>query len=584
MSWRIRKMPIKADADLVIIRQCARTLSDALEFDRLDQTRIATAVSEIARNAFLYAGGGEVEFSLNGETQPQTFTIRVADSGPGIADLDAIFTGQHRSQHGLGLGMAGAQRLMDHFDVTTAPGRGTAVTMGKALPNAGAWTAQRLPDVTGTLAANAPPDILGAVREQNLELMQALDEIRTRQNEAAQLNKELGDTNRGVVALYAELEEHAEHMREASELKSRFLAHMSHEFRTPLNSILALSRMLLDKLDGELNAEQERQVGYIRRSAESLLELVNDLLDLSKVQAGKVEVKPHRFNVPDLFSGLRGALKPLQGNPAVELSFDPGEDVPELFTDEGKLAQILRNLISNALKFTEAGQVHVAATYDARNGEVVFSVRDTGIGIAPADQARIFEEFAQVETRLHGSVKGTGLGLPLSRNLAILLGGTILVESVPGQGSVFRLIVPAQFRDLKGGSGASPASRIRVLLIDDDEAARYVTRQLIAADPQFTPIEADNGRDGVRLAREEQPAVIVLDLLMPEMDGFAVLRDLQADSATRFIPVVVATSLPIDRSLKEKLPPGVPLVSKHTLSRESVGALLRDAAAARMHP
>ena len=229
---------------------------------------------------------------------------------------------------------------MDVFSIESVPGRGTVVAMGKSVPDrgrTGEWTLDRLADVAGKVAAIVPADMTTALREQNVELMQALDEIRRRQEEAVQLNQELGDTNRGVVALYAELEEHAEHLRQASELKSRFLAHMSHEFRTPLNSILALSRMLLDELDGQLNREQERQVGYIRRSAESLLELVNDLLDLSKVQAGKAEVKAHPFIVADLFSGLRGALKPLQVNPAVELSFDPGEDIPELCSDEGKI-------------------------------------------------------------------------------------------------------------------------------------------------------------------------------------------------------------------------------------------------------
>src|SRR5262249_53820018 len=214
------------------------------------------------------------------------------------------------------------------------------------------------------------------------ELMQSLEEIRRRDEESKQLNQELGDTNRGVVALYAELDERAEQLRQASELKTRFLSNMSHEFRTPLNSVLALSRLLLDRIDGQLTAEQERQVGYIRRSAESLLDMVNDLLDLAKVEAGKVDVKSSRFTVSNLFGGLRGALKPLMTSPSVELVFDAPRDVPELYTDEGKLTQILRNLISNALKFTEAGEVTVTARHDDESGTIRFAVRDTGIGIA----------------------------------------------------------------------------------------------------------------------------------------------------------------------------------------------------------
>ena len=178
------------------------------------------------------------------------------------------------------------------------------------------------------------------------------------------------DTNRGVVALYAELDERAEQLRRASELKSRFLSNMSHEFRTPLNSILALSRLLMDRTDGPLTVEQERQVTYIRRSAESLTELVNDLLDLAKVEAGKLEIRPSYFTIGELFGALRGVMKPLQQNDAVDLIFEDVTDCPPLFTDEAKLAQILRNLISNALKFTERGEVRVAAAFDQRNTAV----------------------------------------------------------------------------------------------------------------------------------------------------------------------------------------------------------------------
>ena len=577
MSWPVKSLEIRSDSDVVIIRQAARALAEALGFDRQDQTRIATAVSEIVRNAYIYAGGGQVDFALDEEPSPQILVIRIVDSGPGIANLDDIFAQRYRSQNGMGLGLVGARRLMDRVDVASEPGRGTTVELAKALPaRAPRITPERFAEITGESGPSEPEGILGAIREHNLELVHSLEELHRRQDEAEQLNRELGDTNRGVVALYAELEERADELRRASELKSRFLAHMSHEFRTPLNSILALSRMLIDRLDGALNSEQERQVNYIRRSAESLLDLVNDLLDLSKVEAGKVEVKPHRFTVTELFSALRGALKPLQTNPAVELYFEADANVPQLFNDEAKIAQILRNLISNALKFTEKGQVSVSARYEEDTARVIFAVRDSGIGIAPADQPRIFEEFTQIDTRLQRGVKGTGLGLPLSRNLAMLLGGEITVESVVGQGSVFRFSVPAVFRG-PGSQGAGEAGPRPVLLVDDDESFRYVIRQLIASNPDFVPIEAQNGREAVRLAREAMPALIFLDLLMPDMDGFAVLQSLQADPTTWSIPVVVTTSQPINDALRERLPPNVPLLSKQVLSRESVGQAMKDA-------
>jgi signal transduction histidine kinase len=193
----------------------------------------------------------------------------------------------------------------------------------------------------------------------------------------AELNQELRDTNRGVVALYAELDERADHLRRADELKSKFLSNMSHEFRTPLNSVLALSRLLLARTDGELTPEQEKQVQFIRKAAESLTELVDDLLDLAKVEAGKTVVTPVEFKAGELFGALRGMLRPLLVGDAVALIFEEA-DVP-LYTDEGKVSQILRNFLSNAIKFTE-------------NGEV----RSTGIGIAEADLGVIFDEFGQV--------------------------------------------------------------------------------------------------------------------------------------------------------------------------------------------
>ncbi len=255
------------------------------------------------------------------------------------------------------------------------------------------------------------------------------------------LNRELEDTNRGVVALYAELDEKADHLRRADELKSKFLSNMSHEFRSPLNSILALSGLLLSRSDGELTKEQDQQVGYIKRAAADLLELVNDLLDLAKVEAGKVEAKPIEFEVANLFAALRGMLRPLLLNQAVDLVFDDAGHIPALYSDEGKISQILRNFISNALKFTENGEVRVSAAISGP-GEIAFSVSDTGIGIAPEDQESIFQDFVQLDHPLQRRVKGTGLGLPLSRKLAEFLGGKVEVQSRLGAGSTFTLRIP----------------------------------------------------------------------------------------------------------------------------------------------
>jgi signal transduction histidine kinase len=578
-SWPIVTVPIESEGDVVTVRQRAHRVAELLGFDRQDQTRIATAVSELARNAFGYAGGGRAEFILDTAAVPQRFVVRICDQGPGIADLQTILDGHYRSPSGMGLGLVGARRLMNTFSVDSKPGKGTTVAIGHHLPGRlEPWPRAKLTEIVSHLKQESSSDPLTALREQNRELMQSLEELRRREEESHQLNQELGDTNRGVVALYAELDGRAEQLRQASELKTRFLSNMSHEFRTPLNSVLALSRLLLDRIDGNLTAEQERQVGYIRRSAESLLELVNDMLDLAKVEAGKAEVKPVRFSVASLFGALRGALKPLLTSASVDLLFEPLQDCPPLYTDESKVAQILRNLVSNALKFTEQGEVRVTAQLSDDKAHVIFAVRDTGIGIAPEHHERIFEEFSQVDTTLQKKVKGTGLGLPLSRSLARLLGGELTVASVPGQGSIFSLEIPASLGEPDREALASREDGTkRVLLIDDDETFRYVLRQIVGNESRYEFLEADGGEQGLALAREKSPDVIILDLQMPAVDGFTVLQQLGADQRTSGIPVVVSTSMTIDPALRARLPEHVRLVSKNSISRESVSLFLRDA-------
>jgi signal transduction histidine kinase/CheY-like chemotaxis protein len=576
--WPIVTVPIENEADVVVVRQRAHRLAELLGFERQDQTRIATAVSELARNAFSYAGSGRAEFIFDPAPVPQSFCVKISDKGPGIADVQTILDGQYRSKSGMGLGILGVRRLMDHFKIDSKPGRGTTVEIGHDLPHRVAPVSrEKLAEVASALQKDNSSDPLEALRQQNRELMQSLDEIRRKEEESKQLDQELSDTNRGVVALYAELDERAEQLRQASELKTKFLSNMSHEFRTPLNSVLALSRLLLDRIDGELTPEQERQVGYIRRSAESLLELVNDLLDLAKVEAGKVDIRPTAFTVAELFGGLRGALRPLLTSQAVELIFDIPDKVPNLFTDEAKVTQILRNLISNALKFTEQGEVRVTASFEAEKGRVNLSVRDTGIGIAPQDHKRIFEEFSQVDTKIQKRVKGTGLGLPLSKSLAELLGGELTMESVLGQGSVFTLSIPPTRGDPSRAQRSAESGRKRVLLIDDDETFRYVMRQIISNEPRYEFIEAFDGEGGLKAAREQKPDVIILDLQMPTLDGFTVLQELGADSRTSVTPVIVSTSLNVNAELKARLPAGTRVISKNTISRENVSLFLRDA-------
>src|SRR6185436_2443155 len=443
MSWSIITVGLRFEDDVVIARQRARQIAQLLGFDGQDQTRIATAVSEIARNAFRYAKNGVVEFLLEGHTAPQVMLIRVTDNGPGIPDLRRILEGRYQSDTGMGLGLLGAKRLMDQCDIKSQAGQGTTVLMKKVMPpRTPLMGTKELAILVDHLIKALPQNAQEELRQQNHELLRVLDELRLRQSELVRTNQELEDTNRGVVALYAELDEKADHLRGADQMKTRFLSNMSHEFRTPVSSILALSSLLLERSDGELTPEQDKQVRFVREAAQSLLELVNDLLDLAKIEAGKVDVRPVEFEVKTMFSALRGMLKPLLTNSSVKLVFDESGDLPTLFTDEGKVSQILRNFISNALKFTEQGEIRITASVDNERKDITVAVADSGIGIKLEDQTRIFEEYTQVDSPLQRRVKGTGLGLPLCRKLALLLGGDVSVESQVGLGSIFRLTIP----------------------------------------------------------------------------------------------------------------------------------------------
>jgi signal transduction histidine kinase/CheY-like chemotaxis protein len=688
VSRALLTVAVRDERGVVLARQRARQIAGLIGFDGQDQTRIATAVSEIARNAFEYARGGDVEFRLEGATSPQLLLMRISDRGPGIPDLAAVMEGRYRSATGMGVGIVGARRLMDRFEIVSSPGGGTTVVLKRLLPRRlGILSPEAIARIASALERAKPGDPFDEIQRQNQELLRALDELGRRQEELTALNRELEDTNRGVVALYAELDERADHLRRADELKSRFLSNMSHEFRTPVNSIQALARLLLERTDGELSAEQERQVTFIRKAADGLSELVNDLLDLAKIEAGKIVIRPVEFDVGHLFGALRGMLKPLLLNESIALVFDEPQGLPALYSDEGKVSQILRNFVSNALKFTERGEVRVTARHLPAERAVAFSVADTGSGIAAEDHERIFQEFTQIDSPLQRRVQGTGLGLPLCRRLAELLGGRVALESEVGVGSTFTAIIPTCYEPLRGpapswevdprrlpvlvvedssetvllydkmlGSAgfqvlaartvreawdalaafrpgaiiidivlkgedawtlltelkrradlrdipvavittvedeakaialgaeaycckpvdrqglvelvtrlAAPETIKRVLVADDEEVFRYVLRQHLLSGRHLIS-EAATGQEALRLARDQRPDLICLDLAMPDMEGTEVLRLLREDPETRDIPVVVVTAATLDDTGQRQLE----ALSAHVLNKDAI--------------
>jgi signal transduction histidine kinase/DNA-binding response OmpR family regulator len=527
-------------------------VSRLLTFEEQDQTRISTALSEIARLFVASYKGGRVEFQLEGSTPPQVLLITIAWARSAAAKARPA-AGENAGAFGpeWEAALIAARRLMDHCEVRSGSSEERVIRLLKILPvRAPLFTGKAFERVAKQVGKQEPQNPIEEVRQQNQELLRALEELHERQQELVRLNGELEDTNRGVVALYAELDEKAAHLRRADEMKSRFLSNMSHEFRTPVNAILALSHLLLEHTDGELNTEQTKQVNYIRRSGEDLLELVNDLLDLAKIEAGKVTVKAGEFEVATLFSALRGMLKPLLVSNAVNLVFEDPSGIPPMITDEGKVSQILRNFISNAIKFTERGEVRVAAALTADGGSVTFSVADTGIGIAQEDQTRIFEEFSQLDHPIQKQVKGTGLGLPLCRKLAQLLGGSIDVSSRVGEGSTFMATIPVNHvvsdieraEQIEMVQVTAEDTRLPVLVVEDEPETRLLYDKYLRH-TAFRPIPAGSIRQAREQLRRYSVVAIVLDVLLPDEPAWQWLAELKREAATSKLPVLIVSTV-----------------------------------------
>lgn len=551
MMYVLAVIDLKLERDVVLARQRAREISLRMGFDVHAQTRVSTAASELARHAFNHTGRGRLEFLVSSDDPPTLF-IRMTALGELTPDSRDAMAGPMQAG-GMGLGITGAQRLMDVWETERLDQPGLRVLIGKHLPkNAPTLLPEMLGTMASELARLRDGDPFEEIRQQNRELLRTLEELRKEREQLAQVNRELEETNRGVVALYAELDERADYLQRANDIKTRFLSNMTHEFRTPLNSIMSLARILLQKLDGELTSEQAKQVRFIQRSAESLSELVNDLLDLAKVEAGKVLVRPSDMNVKSLFGTLRGMLRPLLAhNGSVELIFeDPGDLIP-LHTDESKVSQILRNFISNALKYTEHGKVRVTAQVGGGN-TVMFRVKDTGIGIAEEDQRRIFEEYSQIEHPLQQRSRGTGLGLPLARKLAALLGGSVGVESQLGRGSTFYAVIPAQFKGptevtfVPEVSRQVDPTRMPVLIVEDNRESLFIYEKYLKG-TGYQVLPARTLREAREWLHTVRPVAIVLDILLETQNAWGFLSDQRAQESYRDIPILVVTMVENER-------------------------------------
>ncbi len=512
----IAAVAVRSVADLPRLQVGTEALTAELQLPVRERAAVTAAALEWARQ-LAESGGGQLSFALR--AAPGELIIEAKGEAIRLAsEQDAM----------------ALSRIVQDADVQRL-----------CLPIRGLSNPEQTAARLRNCLADEAPNAAEALAAHNAHTIALLRELERQQDELAQVNDELEETNRGVVALYAELEERTQYQQRMTEAKSRFLSNMTHEFRTPLNSILSLADILLQRLDGPLTEEQEKQIRFIQQAAEGLSELVNDLLDLAKVDAGKVQIKPVEFRIENLFSTLRGMLRPLLADkPDLQLIFEQPRGLPTLYTDEAKVSQILRNFISNAIKYTERGEVRVKA--EARTGDtVVLSVTDTGIGIARADQQRIFDEFTQLDSPLQSGIKGTGLGLPLSRRLAQLLGGNIGVRSTLGEGSTFYTVLPVRYQNAgKEASGPDitclDPGRQPVLVVEDSREWLYLYQQCFEDSP-YQMLPARTLKEARSWLESLRPVAVILDVLLETENTWDFLGELRAAPETAKLPIIVAT-------------------------------------------
>jgi signal transduction histidine kinase len=438
-SIRLGDVYVRREGDIVKVRERVRRLSREMGFDSTTQIKITTAVSEVTRNIYEYAKSGAISLALAERGADFGLQVTARDDGPGIdeATLRSIMRGAYQSSSGLGVGLSGTRKLMDEFDVQTKLGEGTRVTLVKWMPRGLADDVKaRIEELRAHVGEDIEDSMVEELQQQNRDFVKILGELEDKREQLEKLNRQLNETNH-------ELNEANSKLRELAEMKEEFLALTTHDLRSPLTVISGVISFFTSGRLGELSPEQKNMVTMMERNTQNLIELVNDLLDASKLESGTMRLDLTSFDVREVIDELRETmLLPLAREKDIELVESFPEDLPAVEADRAKLRRILLNLLSNALKFTQkGGRVEVGAKAQS-DGRVLVFVSDTGVGIAPEDVDRLFDKYEQTRSRATRGEKGTGLGLYITKQLVELHGSEISVKSELGRGSTFSFTLP----------------------------------------------------------------------------------------------------------------------------------------------
>jgi len=415
--------------------------------------------------------------------------------------------------------------------------------------------------IDGILAYQKVISFSHLLEEQNNELEQRGKELIRKSETLSVANSELEAQKRELSTQASELTEQNVELEmqktqldESNRLKTSFLSNMSHELRTPLNSVIALSGVLNRRLAGKVAEEEYSYLDVIERNGKQLLSLINDILDLSRIESGREEIEFNRFNIRELVAEVIEMIHPQASQKNISLIYLNGSDLPPIKSDYVKCRHILQNLVANAVKFTEEGKVEISAEVNAESLQI--TVSDTGIGIDQEYLPYIFDEFRQADGSNSRKYGGTGLGLAIAKKYAEMLGGSIAVESIRGKGSKFMLNIPLQFTILQanaemyagpmketstGFTGEMNTKDKTILLVEDAEAI-IVQLKDILAQQGYNIMVARNGSEALEQIAQQIPDAMILDLMMPEVDGFEVLRQIRSEEKTDHLPVIVLTA------------------------------------------